>query len=135
MKDVILRIVRDRRTLAPVNPRAFLLVLASLASPAALAHAYMDRTAPEAGSTVHGSPAEVKLWFSHALEPSFSTVRVLDSDGKQVDRKDKKIDAGEAKLLKVSLPPLPPGAYRVVWRVLSADGHVTRGEFRFEVAQ
>jgi methionine-rich copper-binding protein CopC len=118
-----------------VNPRAILLALASLASPAALAHAYMDRTVPEAGSTVHGSPAEVKLWFSHALEPAFSTVRVVDAAGKQVDRKNKQVDAGETKLLKVSLPSLPPGPYRVMWRVLSADGHVTQGEFRFEVAQ
>ena len=117
-----------------MNPRAFLLALAWLASPAAFAHAYLDRTSPEAASTVRGSPAEVKLWFSHALEPAFSTVRVVDSGGKQVDRQDKRVDAGEAKLLKVSLPPLAPGPYRVIWRVLSADGHVTRGEFRFEVA-
>ena len=107
---------------------------ACLAAPAALAHAYMDRTVPEADTTVHGSPAEVQLWFSHALEPAFSTVRVVDAGGKQVDRKDKRVDAAEAKLLKVSLPPLAPGPYRVIWRVLSADGHVTRGEFRFEVA-
>ena len=115
--------------------RSFLLAAAACcAAPAAFAHAYMDRTVPEAGSTVHGAPAEVKLWFSHALEPAFSTVRVVDKEGKQVDRKDKLVDPGEAKLLKVSLPPLPAGRYRVVWRVLSADGHVTRGEFGFDVA-
>jgi len=107
---------------------------ACLAATGALAHAYLDRTAPEAGSTVHGSPAEVKLWFSHALEPAFSTVQVLDRNGRQVDRKDKRVDAGETKLLKASVPALPPGPYRVIWRVLSADGHVTRGEFAFEVA-
>ncbi|HUL92368.1 MAG TPA: copper resistance CopC family protein [Burkholderiales bacterium] len=108
--------------------------VAWLHAPAAFAHAYLDRAVPEASSTVHGSPAEVKLWFSHALEPAFSTVRVVDKTGKQMDRKDKRVDAGEATLLKVSLPPLPPGSYRVIWRVLSADGHVTRGEFGFEVA-
>ncbi|HTQ73843.1 MAG TPA: copper resistance CopC family protein [Burkholderiales bacterium] len=107
---------------------------ACLAATAALAHAYLDRTVPEAGSTVHGSPAEVRLWFSHALEPAFSTVRVVDRGGRQVDLKDKQAGAGETKLLKVSLPALPPGPYRVIWRVLSADGHVTRGEFGFEVA-
>jgi len=107
---------------------------ACIAAPAAFAHAYMDRTVPEAGSTVRGSPAEVRLWFSHALEPAFSTVRVVDKGGRQVDRKDKQVDARESKLLRVSLPPLPPGSYRVIWRVLSADGHVTRGDFSFEVA-
>jgi len=34
----------------------------------------------------------------------------------------------------VTLERLAPGAYKVIWRVLSADGHVTRGEFAFEVA-
>ena len=110
---------------------AFLL---ALAAPAVLAHAYLDRTSPEAASTVRGTPAEVKLWFSHALEPAFSTVQVLDKDGKRVDREDTRVDQAEAKLLKVTLAPLAPGAYRVVWRVLSADGHVSNGEFGFEVA-
>lgn len=117
-----------------MKPRAFLLVLAWLASPAAFAHAYLDRTSPGGASTVRGSPAEVKLWFSHALEPAYSSVRVLDKAGRQVDRKDTRVDPAEAKLLKVTLERLAPGAYRVVWRVLSADGHVTRGEFAFEVA-
>jgi methionine-rich copper-binding protein CopC len=117
-----------------MEPRAFLLVLAWLAPPAALAHAYLDRTSPEGTSTVRGSPAEVKLWFSHALEPAYCAVRVVDGNGRQVDRKDTRVDPAEAKLLKVTLSPLAPGAYRVIWRVLSADGHVTRGEFGFEVA-
>jgi len=112
---------------------AFLLACIA-AAPAALAHAYLDRASPESASTVRGSPPEVRLWFSHALEPAFSSVRVLDKEGKQVDRKDTRVDAAEAKLLKVTLPPLAPGSYRVVWRVLSADGHVTRGELAFEVA-
>jgi hypothetical protein len=76
----------------------------------------------------------VRLWFSHALEPAFSTVQVLDKGGKQVDRKDTTVDQAEARLVKVTLERLAPGVYRVMWRVLSADGHVTRGEFGFEVA-
>jgi len=112
---------------------AFLLACIG-AAPAALAHAYLDRTSPGAASTVRGSQGEVKLWFSHALAPAFSSVRVHDKGGKQVDRKDTRVDPAESKLLRVTLPPLAPGAYRVVWRVLSADGHVTRGEFSFEVA-
>lgn len=111
---------------------AFLLAGIAVA-PAALAHAYLDRTSPESASAVQGSPPEVKLWFSHALEPAFSSVRVLDKAGKQVDRKDTRVDPAESKLLRVALPPLSPGSYRVVWRVLSADGHVTRGEFAFEI--
>jgi len=110
-------------------------VLAACWSPnAALAHGVLERATPAAGSTVHGSPAEVKLSFSQALEPAFSTVRVLNAGGKQVARKDQTLDAADARELRVSLPPLTPGAYRVIWRVLSRDGHVTRGDLSFTVA-
>jgi methionine-rich copper-binding protein CopC len=34
----------------------------------------------------------------------------------------------------VSVPPLVPGHYRVVWRVLSVDTHVSEGDFAFDVA-
>jgi copper resistance protein C len=112
-----------------------LLVAALLAAPgAALAHAFLDRAVPAVGGKVHGQPAEVRLQFSQPLEPAFSTVRVLDAGGKQVDRKDKRLDPADASLLKVSLPPLAPGVYRVVWRVLSVDTHVTEGDYTFEVA-
>jgi copper resistance protein C len=104
------------------------------AAGAAFAHAFIDRALPAVGSTVHGPPAEVKLWFTQALEPAFSTVRVLDAAGRQVDRRDKRVDRDDATLLRVSLPPLASGTYRVVWRVLSRDAHATQGDYRFEVA-
>ncbi len=110
-------------------------LLATLAFPAgALAHAFLDRAVPAVGSTVHGPPAEVRLRFTQELEPAFSTVRVVDRDGRQVDRMDKQLERGDATLLKVSLPRLAPGIYRVVWRGLSVDTHVTEGDFTFEVA-
>jgi methionine-rich copper-binding protein CopC len=110
------------------------LLAALLSAPVALAHAFLDRAAPAVGSTVQGPPAEVKLWFTQELEPAFSTVRILDKNGKQVDRMDRQVDRGDATLLRVSLPPLAPGTYRVMWRVLSVDTHVTEGDFTFEVA-
>lgn len=110
-------------------------VLAALAWPAgALAHAFLDRAVPAVGGKVHGPPAEVRLQFSQPLEPAFSTVRVLDAGGRQIDRKDKRLDPNDASVLRVSLPRLAPGVYRVVWRVLSADTHVSEGDYTFEVA-
>jgi methionine-rich copper-binding protein CopC len=38
-----------------------------------------------------------------------------------------------AKLLEASLPPLPPGTYRVVWSVVSKDGHRTQGDYTFAI--
>jgi len=58
---------------------------------------------------------------------------VLDASGKQVDRGDKGLDPSDRTVLRVSVPHLAPGSYRVVWRVLSVDTHVTEGDYRFEV--
>ena len=115
-----------------------LLVAAALAAlaaaGAACAHAFLDHALPAVGSTVHGPPAEVRLRFTQRLEPAFSTVRVLDAAGRQVDAKDKRVDRDDARLLRVSLPKLAPGTYRVLWRVLSVDAHATEGDYSFEVA-
>ena len=114
--------------------RAVLAGAAAAASPALLAHAMLEHAAPPVGSTVHGAPARVELWFSEELEPAFSTVKVVDKNGRQVDRGDKTIDRADRKHVLVSLPPLAPGHYRVVWRVLSVDSHVTQGDYGFDIA-
>jgi len=116
--------------------RVLFLVFAAtcVAAPLARAHAFLDHAAPAVGSTVRMPPTQVKLWFSQQLEPAFSTVRVVDRSNKRVDRDDAKLDSGDARVLQVSLPPLTPGRYRVVWRVLSVDTHVSEGDFAFDVA-
>jgi methionine-rich copper-binding protein CopC len=97
------------------------------------AHAFLDHATPAVGSAVRASPAQVKLWFTQKLEPAFSSVRVLDRSSKQVDKGDAQVDRADATLLFVSLPQLAPGTYRVTWRVLSVDTHVTEGDFTFNV--
>jgi methionine-rich copper-binding protein CopC len=100
----------------------------------AAAHAFLDHANPLVGSTVRGSPAEVRVWFTEALEPAFSTLRVVDQGGAQVDQGNKAVDPADRTVLKVSLRPLAPGSYKVVWRVLSIDTHTTEGSFSFSVA-
>ena len=107
---------------------------ASVALPAA-AHAYLERARPIAGSVVRESPRELTLWFTQRIEPAFSEVRVLDGAGKRVGGAGKpQIDAADGKVLRVTLPKLAAGGYRVKWRVVSVDSHVSEGEFAFDVA-
>ena len=112
---------------------AILLLAAWSASPAG-AHAVLDQSVPAARSAVRVSPKEVTLKFTQRLEPAFSQVRVLDANGKQVDSGDSRMDAADPTLLRVNLPALSSGRYRVSWRVLSIDTHATKGEFTFDVA-
>jgi len=111
----------------------WLLALSGLAAPQAAAHAFLDRSEPRVGSTVHESPAELRLSFTQELEPAFSTVQVRDQGGVQVDKGDAQVDVGDATILRVSLNPLPPGTYKVTWRVVSVDTHPTEGDFTFQV--
>ena len=106
---------------------------ALLVAGAALAHAMLDKAVPAVGSRVATSPPRVELVFTERLEPAFSTVRVLDASGRRVDRGDSAVDASVREHLGVSLPPLPPGRYRVAWRAVSVDTHVTSGDYAFDV--
>lgn len=115
--------------------RAFLALVLAVLPPAAFAHAFLERAEPRVGSTVAHAPEHVTLRFSEALEPAFSTVEVLDAAGRRVDRNDRTLDPGDATVMRVSIPPLSPGKYRVKWRALSADTHVTQGDFTFEVGR
>ncbi|HTF34249.1 MAG TPA: copper resistance protein CopC [Myxococcota bacterium] len=105
-----------------------------VAPPRAAAHAFLDHAEPRVGSTVRTPPTELRLSFTQELEPAFSTVEVKDESGVQVDRGDVKVDADDATLLRVSLNPLPPGTYKVIWRVVSVDTHPTEGDFTFQVS-
>jgi copper resistance protein C len=97
------------------------------------AHSALERAEPRAGSRLKTAPVEIKLWFTENLEPAFSSVRVQTTAGRRVDRADGRVDEGEPTLMRVSVGPLTPGTYRVLWRVLSIDGHVTDGAFTFRI--
>jgi copper resistance protein C len=107
-------------------------LLLSIALPRlVLAHAFLDHAEPKVGAQIDQPPAEVKIWFTQPLEPAFSGITVLDSSGSQIDKKDCHQDAKDKTLLMVSLPPLQPGIYKVVWHVVSVDTHRTSGDFKF----
>jgi len=115
--------------------RAFLTILFTVAGfSLAQAHAFLDHADPKVGSTVAGSPSVVKAWFTEELEPAFSKIQVFDSTGKEVDKKDVKIDSSDKTLMSVSLPALPAGAYKVKWSAVAVDTHHTTGTFSFTVA-
>jgi hypothetical protein len=99
----------------------------------AWSHAFLERAEPRVGSTVKAAPSQVRVWFSEALEPAFSTLEVVNERGERVDRGPAQVDAASRALLLVPLKPLGPGTYRVRWRVLSVDTHVTEGDFTFRV--
>ena len=109
-------------------------ILLVLGTSFADAHAFLDHAEPKVGSKIATAPGEVKVWFTQKLVIAFSDLQVFDAAGKEVDKHDKKLDPSDQALLTVSVPPLKAGTYKVVWRAVSVDTHVTHGDFTFEIA-
>lgn len=111
---------------------SFLILLT--ASAGLEAHAFLKDANPGVGSTIQTSPSEVRIRFTENIEPAVSSIQVFDASGKEVDKHDLHLDRSDHTLLHISLRQLRAGTYKVVWRVVSADTHVTNGNFTFRIA-
>jgi len=112
------------------------LLLTVMAGSATLeAHAFLEHADPAVGSTVQASPSEVRVLFTEKIEPALSSIQVFDVSGKEVDKRDVHLDHSNHALLRISLSRLEAGSYKVVWRVVSVDTHVTNGSYSFRVAR
>jgi copper transport protein len=98
------------------------------------AHALLVRSNPAANAVLEQPPVQVELFFSEALEPQLSSIRVFDSNNLSVDVGDVRVDPADPTRLTVSLHSLNEGVYTVTWKAVSAvDGHQTVGTFPFAV--
>lgn len=113
---------------------ALLGLIALLSLPGlAAAHAFLEKSAPDANAVMDQAPQKVQLWFSRGLEPSFSTIRVVDGAGKEVNDGKAAVSDNNDKLIAVALKPLASGKYKVIWRIVAFDGHKAQGEYAFTV--
>ncbi len=101
-------------------------------TPAALAHAFLERAVPAVGSAV-AAPSALRLRFTEAVVPHFCTVQVLDGRGQAVAAGAPGA-ADDGRTLVVALPKLAPGPYTVVWHATAGDTHKTEGRFGFSIA-
>ena len=115
---------------------AFAVGLLLAVSSQAFAHAMLETAVPSAGSTVAAAD-KIRLSFTEALEPHFSTIALAirdGRDGKPVETPTAAVDPADAKSLVLTLAaPLVPGKYHVAWSVVSVDTHKTQGSFDFTV--
>jgi copper transport protein len=103
-----------------------------LATPAVVwAHANLERAEPASGTQLDRPPHQLQLFFSEAVDGSFSRAQLLNAQREAVDRGDSHVAPTDPRSLVVSLPDqLPNGVYTVAWRTLSAvDGHTVNGAY------
>lgn len=114
--------------------RGLALGLALLAAPAAAwAHAFLAGASPVAGSHLTAAPPALVLRFTEAIELRFSSVALSGPGGPVALDGAPALADGDPKRLTVKLPPLPPGAYTVIWHATSVDTHQTEGKFQFTI--
>ena len=122
-----------------MTPKARLLFLALVAAlwvlltaPSASAHASLRSSDPAAGSRVDSAPSTITVTFSEAVEPSLSSIAVIDSSGRPAQAGVASAVEGNPVALTAKLGRLERGIYTVQWRAFSAvDGHTTVGTFAF----
>jgi methionine-rich copper-binding protein CopC len=94
----------------------------------------LERSSPMVGSTVHAAPAAISLHFGEAIEPALSTLSLARGDGAAVQLAPPTVIEHGTVLIATVRGVVTPGLYRVRWRVVSVDTHVTQGDFSFRVA-
>ncbi len=110
-----------------------LLVISLSSIPFVSAHPFTDETIPNLSSNAPTGISEVIVFFSEPVEIEFSTIKVLDNNGNQIDNKDTNYYEDEKSLI-VTTSPLEDGVYTVTTKVLSkVDGHLVPGAFLFAV--
>ncbi len=122
--------VTMRRLAAATCAVAALLLLGA---PTASAHATLVRSNPPDGSLLSRAPTQVELTFSEDVRVTLASIRVLDGEGRRVDRGNAHVD-GKGTQVSVGLrSDIPEGTYVVAWSVVSADTHPIHGGLVFSV--
>ena len=109
----------------------FLIIISSM--PFAYAHPFIVNSDPTSSSNVSAGTDQIVIHYSESVEIEFSSIKVLDSNGNQIDNKDTKYIGNESTLV-VTTPPLKDGIYTVTSKALSKiDGHLVNEAFVFGV--
>lgn len=113
-----------------------ILLMGALTTSVGFAHAALIRSEPVDNSVSSDPPEEIRLWFNESISAEFSTARLLDINGQEIQLESLQTDPEDPYVLILNPPELPAGVFSVNWRVLSeADGHFTRGLMVFGVGE
>ncbi|HKA19026.1 MAG TPA: copper resistance CopC family protein [Blastocatellia bacterium] len=95
------------------------------------AHAILLEATPAANSRVAGPEIAIRLRFNSRIDAQRSRLTLVLPDGS--NRKLELLPQPSPDVLNSQVTGLADGNYRLQWQVLATDGHITRGEFSFEV--
>ena len=100
------------------------------------AHSQLVSSSPGAGEVVPTPPSELRLVFSEPIESRYSSLDLLDPDGRAILLNAGTVDPADDHVLVAALPALSDGSYTVNWRTVSAaDGHSEVGFITFGIGE
>ncbi len=116
--------------------RAVLVALLVFAMPEmARAHGRLKSSAPAAGAHLGTVPRELRFQFSEVPELTFSAVKLIGSNGREIPLGPLGYAADSRRTVIAAIRiALPSGIYVVQWQLAGDDGHPIRGRFEFVVA-
>ena len=104
-----------------------------LGFPLANAHPFLLDSDPAQGQSVPAGTTQIFTYYSEAVEIDFSSLKIYDSNGNQIDNQDTAYNNEESSLV-VTTPPLEDGVYTIASKVLSkVDGHLVQAAIIFGV--
>jgi methionine-rich copper-binding protein CopC len=96
----------------------------------ARAHSTLRRSSPAHGARFSGPPEAFELEFDEPAQ--LTAFRLFAEGGAEIPvARDPSLPA--RAFHRIAAPRLGAGAYRIEWRVISADGHPVGGALRFAV--
>lgn len=101
-------------------------------SRSAVVHATLLSSEPAAKSRLPTGPRRVRLVFSEPIEGTLARITIVPAAGTPIVLHPAS-DPRDVHAVVAPVDSLGPGAYRVDWRVVSADGHPVEGTYAFAV--
>jgi len=95
------------------------------------AHAVLIESVPSPSSVLKEAPQTIMLRFNATMEKTITQVYLMN--GKEEKIRLEKVTESEDDRIVLRAPPLIPGVYTILYKVLARDGHVTEGSFHFTV--
>ncbi len=127
-----------RRVSGWCSRATLLLILIGLATVlttgTASAHAFLERSDPEANAVIPSPSPAAQLWFTEPVEPKYSYAQLFDAKGTMINTPASQVSA-DPKQITLSLPSdLAKGTYTIQYRnVSAADGHPNSGYIPFTI--
>jgi copper resistance protein C len=130
----IVAVAEDEALITALSRRtslALILLVVVGAAQISWAHAILRESTPALNSTVQGPDVDISMRFNVRIDGTRSRVLLVSPDGTSAAL----ALAAQAKpdILQTRATGLKPGAYKLQWKVLASDGHMSNGVIPFTV--